>query len=117
MPASENLHNTGSRRVYSITALARASNVGRHLDVERLGGFKDDVAKGLEDLSVAAEPLRLVKQTRQSLILAVIGAIVAGAVGAFWLGFKTIFGKRSRGRWRVMRITVKPNRWPILATG
>jgi len=59
------------------------------------------------------------KQTRQaqSLILAVIGAIVAGAVGAFWLGFKTIFGKRSRGRWRVMRITVKPNRWPILATG
>jgi len=28
MPASENLHNTGSRRVYSITALARASNVG-----------------------------------------------------------------------------------------
>jgi len=51
-------------------------------------------------------------EPQQSLILAVIAA---GAVGAFWLGFNTNFGKRSRGRWRVIRITVKPNRWRLFS--
>src|SRR3981189_1655117 len=93
-------------------AFARKASTGRRI-------IKDDVAKGFWRLRTicCGRTSQARKQTRQSLILAVVGAMVAGAVGAFWLGFKTIFGKRSRGRWRVMRITVKPNRWPILATG
>jgi hypothetical protein len=97
---------------FSGTTFARKASTGRRI-------IRDNVAKGFWRLRTicCGRTSHARKQTRQSLILAVIGAIVAGAVGAFWLGFKTIFGKRSRGRWRVMRITVKPNRWPILATG
>jgi hypothetical protein len=95
-------------------AFARKASTGRRI-------IRDDVAKGFWRLRTicCGRTSQARKQTRQaqSLILAVIGAISPGAVGAFWLGFKTIFGKRSRGRWRVMRITVKLNRWPILATG
>jgi hypothetical protein len=95
-------------------AFARKASTGRRI-------IRDDVAKGFWRLRTicCGRTSQARKQTRQaqSLILAVIGAIVAGRSGRVLARVQDDLRKAIARPLRVMRITVKLNRWPILATG